>query len=149
MTRLLDDELLDILAGFPCNVLLILDCCHSGAVPNIQKMTVKKGLLVFAASRRDEEAAGGVEVGYSFLTLAVLEGLQNKFLYPADIKRKPPFDKQPGEAITLQDLRTHAAMRIKELAELANHRQSFKDFPDSDMAPQDIPITLQEPVGKH
>jgi hypothetical protein len=141
-----DVDFLDKLAGLPCNVLLLLDCCHSGAFPQISTLDVRTGLLVFAAARSNEKAGGTTAWGHGALTLAVLEGIQNRWLYPLegpDKPREPPFpaNKPLHHAeITLEHLRTFVSARVRELT---RDQQAFTDFKSRDMAPQQIPIALQ------
>jgi hypothetical protein len=134
-------DLLVELGELPCNVLLLLDCCHSGAFPNIRSVPARKGMLVFAAARSDEKARASPAWGHGALTLAVLEGIQNKYLFEAKGRRPFP-EPLAGGTITLKDLDYFVSRRVRELV---GEEQSSPSIPSRDMAPEQIPIALQGP----
>ena len=83
------------LGELPCDTLLLLDCCHSGAfnggiaLPGSGNLSARRGLVVFAATQSDEEAQARQEWEHEALTLAVLEGLQNRYQYPREEGARP------------------------------------------------------------
>jgi hypothetical protein len=119
-------ELEVFLAKCKCNVFLLVDTCHSGAITQEVVRTSlnsrRQGLVVFAACLSGQLVPDSVGepslphdvAEHSPLALAVLEALQNQYLYqkPGD---EVPFRKAEGDVITLFDLQDYVVRRVEKL----------------------------------
>jgi hypothetical protein len=125
----------DCLTGLPCPVILVVDTCHSGAIgadgvkgagsvspEELQDAVAEaakllkgtgSGIIVMAACLGNEVAQEDPRWGHGALTLALLEGIEGKQLFPG---RTELPQKTAGPVITLQDLSDYAVKRVQELA---------------------------------
>jgi hypothetical protein len=109
---------------FGCDTVLFVDTCHSGAVTkfsleNVFRSGARRGLVVFAASLSKQLAQEDSDWKHGALTLAVLEGIQNEYLYPKpaaqDRPDLPAKGKGKADWITLFDLEVYVRKRVKQL----------------------------------
>ncbi len=126
------DDFKRYLGNLPCRVFLVMDTCHSGTITlgfrgpgdsraelkrQIQSMLPKseQGMIVMAACLSGGKALELPELGHGVLTLALLEGLGGKYLYPPKTRTALPQVNAAGE-ITIKDLDFYVSKRVQELA---------------------------------
>jgi Tol biopolymer transport system component len=114
------DQLKNLLTGFPCRVVFMLDACHSGGIGS--KTTVRsgksltddlirdlvtdeRGVIVLCASTGRQFALESNEHRHGLFTLALVEGLQGKAMKTTD------------GAIYLHHLDAYVTDRVKQLSQ--------------------------------
>jgi len=123
---------LQIIPGKP---LLILDSCHSSVVSEdhtrqygrknisdiVKSLTnVEAGLQVLTASQGDQFALEDARWNHGVFTMALLEAMQNSYLYREAIAVPLPADKNHDGIIDFDEIRSYVTQRVKEVT---NHAQ--------------------------
>jgi hypothetical protein len=139
-------ELVAGLAKVPCyGKLLILSTCYSGGVLKNLRLNAAagQGLLVIASSRAGEETSVPHEWGYSGLTLALCEAVENRYLYKAARESGPPSALSqvgPDGILTFGRLEYFVALRMDDLNREAGLRQTTVALHPSSEGFREIPI---------
>jgi hypothetical protein len=159
------DVIKEPLEGMPCRVVVILDTSHSGAGmragPDLRPeldAAVQKALSQFAGARRGiillaaclgDQKTPDDFWGHGVLSLALLEGVQEKLLAPRDAGTPPlPRERHPNNpVITLEDLQEYASARVRNLVRLKSLQgdEAVILRPLGDITPQQIPLALFSP----
>jgi hypothetical protein len=133
------NDILNRLQGLPCNVIVILDTCHSGAAAGAgqgqrafgddddaeqiasavrESWRNQAGIVLMTACLAQDAARESARWGHGALTLAILEGLTGERLptSPASNVRLPQ-ESSPDAVISLADLNSYVSQRVlRELA---------------------------------
>jgi uncharacterized caspase-like protein len=154
------------LEAMRCRVVVVLDTCHSGAAgmrggPDLQPdldaavqkalsqlASARRGIILLAACLGDQKTPDDFW-GHGVLSLALLEGVQEKLLAPKDAGTPQlPRERHPNNpVITLEDLQEYASARVRNLVKLKSLQadQAVILRPLGDIVPQQIPLALFPP----
>jgi len=133
-------DFINEVCGLPCEVILILDTCHSGGAIDFRLLDEVQGTLIFAAALPNEEASGGKKEwgNRSALTLAVLEGIKGHRLADDSHKNEPVYSgEHTTEFISWHDLQDYVTRRMPQLV---GRKQRFNHFASPDTRCEQIPI---------
>ena len=139
-------ELIAGLAKVPCyGKLLVLSTCYSGGVLKNLRLNAAagQGLLVLASSRAGEETSVPHEWGYSGLTLALCEAVENRYLYKAAGEGGAPSaitQVGPDGILTFGRLEYFVALRMDDLNRAARLEQTTVALHPSNEGFREIPI---------
>jgi uncharacterized caspase-like protein len=138
-----------------------VDTCHSAAVTkaisleNVFRSGARKGLVVFAASLGKQLAQEDPDWKHGALTLAVLEGIQSKYLYrkpggevPARLpaEEETRNEKSKDDRINLFELGVYVKKRV---AQLTGSDQNAIIWSRNDFDPQSITIAqIKKPQSR-
>ncbi len=145
-------DLQDCVCQMPCQVFIVMDTCHSGAVlrtgsrgkAELQQMIDRavekfasnpRGVVVMAACLGHEHAREDSDCKHGFLTLALLEGITGHYWYKKTTQTPPP---GPG-ILSLKRLDQYVTDRVKELA--GAEGQAVVTRPSTDIDLTAIPIS--------
>jgi len=152
-----EEDFLAPLGALPCQVLVLLDTCHSGAAVGtkglepeefknvIQDAVQRKrrnspGIVLMAACLPDQVANEKAEWGHGVCTLAFLEGLQGQIHDGLSVTQSLP----RGEVVNLQDLSSYVSARVRDLT--GGRQAVITNTFRAAISLEDIPITLHEPT---
>lgn len=125
------DDIRRPLSALDCQVLIIMDTCHSGAIArngmvgNQEELKNsvsvafrdeaknKKGMVILTACRADGKAQESSDWGHGLLSLALLEGMTGERLYGK--KQTPPLPKPPDGVLILKALNGYITQRVKDV----------------------------------
>jgi len=120
-------EKLQLIPGKP---LLLLDSCHSGVVTEepaikygqknmndiVKSLTnMEVGLQVLTASQGDQYAFEDARWNHGVFTMALLEVIQNSYLYRDSVILSLPADKNLDSIIDFDEIRSYVIPRVKEI----------------------------------
>jgi hypothetical protein len=132
------------LAGLDCyGKLLVLNTCYSGGVLENLHLNAEagEGMLILASCRATEETSVPLDWGYSGLTLALCEAIENRYLYGARKGGARPFAELGPEGIlTLDQLETYVTRRVDELNRAAQLTQISISHQRTNVGFREIPI---------
>ncbi len=160
-------QLQPYLATLPCPAVLVFDTCHSGAVndndeddPNnpqnqqrlqkaVREFSSKNGLVVMAACAPNQKANETSRWGHGAFTLALLEGIEGRYLYKgAGLARSPLPRVGAGGLVSLGELDRYVTDRVEVLSsEITNpkhRRQAVRTYCSGGISPAQIPIAVQQ-----
>lgn len=147
------------LAAMPCQVWVIMDTCHSGAVARSglrgtqEELTTsvskaveqfarnEQGMVIMAACRSDGKAQENPDWGHGALTLALLEGINGDWIYKKKTKTKLPEASADG-VVNLYELDQYITRRVNEVGGGA---QAIVTKPTRNINLEYIPICKRKP----
>jgi hypothetical protein len=145
------------LEKLPCAAVLIMDTCHSGAITVDSRRTrgatdqvamnqavenfgrVKHGVVIIAASMSGQLAQERGDWGHGVLTLALLEGIEGRYLYDKVKDVQLPQLSDDDQILSLKELEFYASRRVKELV---GGEQAVIGKNPGDVNLDDIPISI-------
>lgn len=152
-----EEDFLAPLGALPCQVLVLLDACHSGAAVGTRGLEVEEfknviqdavqrkrrnspGIVLMAACLPDQVANERAEWGHGVCTLAFLEGLQGQIHDGLKATQSLP----QGEVVSLQDLSSYVSARVRDLT--GGKQAVITNTFHAAISLEDIPITLHAPT---